>query len=272
MFGKFFFNDWILKTIYNRILKKPCPSLQKSTFRPSSSSGNLRFDAYKFSTFRNIGNFHLFLIILLHLLQHSHSLCTFTHHSLILSLSTFSSFLHSINATCLLPYRYYLIYVRGFLSKNRCLENFSSTIEYWRPSTTEYWKNHVPLFKKALSGLLALRETFVLMLTNFRLSETLGTSIYFLLFYFIYCNILILYAHLLITHSSFHFQHSLPSCIQSMQHVYFHIDTTLYMYADFCRKIDVWKIFLQRLNIEDHLQQNTEKTMSLSSKKHFPAF
>ena len=110
------------------------------------------------------------------------------------------------------------------MSKNRCLENFSSTIEYWRPSTTEYWKNHVPLFKKALSGLLALRETFVLMLTNFRLSETLGTSIYFLLFYFIYCNILILYAHLLITHSSFHFQHSLPSCIQSMQHVYFHID------------------------------------------------
>ena len=43
------------------------------------------------------------------------------------------------------------------------------------------------------------------------------------------------------------------------------------MYADFCRKIDVWKIFLQRLNIEDALQQNIEPTMSLSSKKHFPA-
>ena len=110
------------------------------------------------------------------------------------------------------------------MAKNRCLKNFSSTIEYWRPSTKEYWTNHVPLFKKPLSSLVSLLETFVLMLTNFWLSEILGTSIFFLLFYFIYSNILDLYAHLLITHSSFHFQHSLPSCIQSIQHVYFHID------------------------------------------------
>ena len=205
MFEKFFFNDWILKTIYKRILNQPCSSLQKTTFQPCISSGNLRFDAYKFLTFRNLGNFHLFLIILLHLFQHSRSLCTFTHHSLILSLLTFFSFLHSINSTCLLPYRYYLIYVCGFLAKNRCLKNFSSTIEYWRPSTKEYWTNHVPLFKKPLSSLVSLLETFVLMLTNFWLSEILGTSIFFLLFYFIYSNILDLYAHLLITHSSFHF-------------------------------------------------------------------
>ena len=51
----------------------------------------------------------------------------------------------------------------------------------------------------------------------------------------------------------------------------FHIDTTLYMYAGFWQKIDVWKIFLQRLNIEDHLQKNIEPTMFLSSKNHFPA-
>ena len=61
MFEKFFFNDWILKTIYKRILNQPCPSLQKTTLRPSSSSGNLRFDAYKFSTFRNLGNFRKLL-------------------------------------------------------------------------------------------------------------------------------------------------------------------------------------------------------------------
>ena len=35
--------------------KKLCPSLQKTTFQPCISSGNLRFDAYKFSTFRNLG-------------------------------------------------------------------------------------------------------------------------------------------------------------------------------------------------------------------------
>ena len=97
-----------MNTPSKRILKKPCPPLQKTTFQPCISSGNLRFDAYKFSTFRNLGNFHLFPIILLHLFQHSRSLCTFTHHSLIFSLLTFFSFLHSINSTCLLPYRYKL--------------------------------------------------------------------------------------------------------------------------------------------------------------------
>ena len=151
------------------------------------------------------------------------------------------------------------------MSKNRCLENFSSTIEYWRPSTTEYWKNHVPLFKKPLSSLVSLLETFVLMLTNFQLSETLGTSIFFLLFYFIYCNILDLYAHLLITHSSFHFQHSLPSCIQSIQHVYFHIDMNYIDVSTFIQCIYFpFHLFsflpgLQN-NIHSHMQHHADIT------------
>ena len=51
----------------------------------------------------------------------------------------------------------------------------------------------------------------------------------------------------------------------------FHIDTTLYMYAGFSQKIDVWKKFFHPLIIEHALQENTEKTMSSSSKNHFPA-
>ena len=193
---------------------------------------------------------------------------------------------------------YYLIYVCGFLAKNRCLKKFSSPIKYWRRPPREYWKNHVLRFKKPLSSLVSLLETFVLMLTNFQLwkSWELPKIAYFLSINLFFClliellhttvhksdsldsKLILLLIHNAHSRSKKQFQNAnnrtnKEKFLEKNRGFYedFHIDTTLYMYAGFWQKIDVWKNFLHQLNIEDALQENTEKTMSSASKNHFPA-